>query len=91
MARACANPLRLGKWCQNWDDLAIGLFERTRRRGGLFQLWGHSWEIAQQGDWARLERVLRHISGQEGVRYVTNGDLIALGAQPGKGDAKSGP
>jgi peptidoglycan/xylan/chitin deacetylase (PgdA/CDA1 family) len=60
----------------NWDDLAIALFDRTLAAGGLFHLWGHSWEIDAHDDWGRLERVLRHIGGRTSVRYITNGDLI---------------
>jgi hypothetical protein len=78
MASACGpRPVRLSRWVRNWDDLAIDMFELIRARGGVFHLWGHSWEIDEQGDWDRLERVLRHVSGRQDVRYVTNGDLAA--------------
>lgn len=60
----------------NWDDLAISLFDKTERDGGVFHLWGHSWEIEKNADWARLERVLKHIGGRDGVSYATNGQLV---------------
>jgi rhamnosyl/mannosyltransferase len=59
----------------NWDELAIHLFDTTARTGGVFHFWGHSWEIDQHNDWARLERVLAHIGGREKAAYVTNGAL----------------
>jgi len=59
----------------NWDDLAIALFEKALTRGGVFHLWGHSWEIDTNNDWGRLERVLRHISNRRDVDYLTNGQL----------------
>lgn len=60
----------------NWDALAIELFELARQKGGVFHLWGHSWEIDARRDWARLERVLKHISHIPDVHYCTNGDLL---------------
>jgi peptidoglycan/xylan/chitin deacetylase (PgdA/CDA1 family) len=64
----------------NWDRLAIALFDETAASGGVFHLWGHSWEIDARGDWGRLERVLAHIGGRPGATYVTNGVLGALAA-----------
>lgn len=69
---------------RNWDDLAIALFEQTRRRGGVYHLWGHSWEVRARGDWPRLERVLRHIGRKPDVTYVTNGQLAGLAGAPAR-------
>jgi peptidoglycan/xylan/chitin deacetylase (PgdA/CDA1 family) len=73
---AGCQPRRAASRFWNWDDLAIAQFDRTLASGGLFHLWGHSWEIDAHDDWARLERVLRHIGGRTSVRYLTNGELI---------------
>ena len=59
-----------------WDELAIGLFEKVRANGGVFHLWGHSWEIEKNKDWARLEHVLKYIGGHRNVEYVNNSQLI---------------
>jgi peptidoglycan/xylan/chitin deacetylase (PgdA/CDA1 family) len=59
----------------NWDDLAIGLFEKARMNGGVFHLWGHSWEIDKNNNWERLERVFRYISNRNDVEYLTNAQL----------------
>src|SRR6185437_7908996 len=29
----------------HWDELAIQLFLKASKEGGVFHLWGHSWEI----------------------------------------------
>jgi hypothetical protein len=55
-----------------WDELAIHWFELCLARGGVYHLWGHSWEVDARGDWRRLERVLAHISGRPGVSYLAN-------------------
>ncbi|MFI9270103.1 polysaccharide deacetylase family protein [Kitasatospora sp. NPDC052896] len=63
-----------------WDELAVHFFDRCLREGGVFHLWGHSWEVDARGEWARLERVLAHIAGRPGVAYRTNRELLALAA-----------
>lgn len=60
----------------NWDYLAIQLFDNVMRSGGVFHLWGHSWEIEKNGDWERLENVLKYISRREHVKYIENNDLV---------------
>jgi peptidoglycan/xylan/chitin deacetylase (PgdA/CDA1 family) len=74
------HPLLAARLLRHWDDLAIAWFEVCLRRGGVFHLWGHSWEVEARGDWARLERVLEHISGRPDVLYLTNGQLVTTGA-----------
>ena len=70
------HPLKFMNYLLNWDALAIHLFERTRLAGGIFHLWGHSWEIENNHDWARLERVFAHISRHPDIQYRTNGELV---------------
>jgi peptidoglycan/xylan/chitin deacetylase (PgdA/CDA1 family) len=59
----------------NWDLLAVELFDQVLHTGGVFHLWGHSWEVDARGDWSRLERVFAHISRRPGISYVGNGEL----------------
>jgi peptidoglycan/xylan/chitin deacetylase (PgdA/CDA1 family) len=63
----------------NWDAMAIARFDAMLETGGVFHLWGHSWEVDANGDWTRLERVLAHIARRPGVRYVDNGELAGIG------------
>ncbi len=60
---------------RHWDRLAILMFDRVRETGGVFHLWGHSWELEKNNDWKRLERVFQHIGKRSDVSYVTNGEL----------------
>lgn len=69
------HPLRAVSRFRNWDDLAIDQFDAIATAGGVFHLWGHSWEVDANHDWERLERVMGHIAGRPGVHYVTNGSL----------------
>jgi peptidoglycan/xylan/chitin deacetylase (PgdA/CDA1 family) len=63
--------------CMNWATLAVTLFDRVLAAGGVFHLWGHSWEINSLRQWDRLTRVLDHIGNRPGVRYLANGELLA--------------
>ncbi|HLL67803.1 MAG TPA: polysaccharide deacetylase family protein [Micromonosporaceae bacterium] len=68
-------PRRVIRLWRNWDDLAVDMFDTALADGGVFHLWGHSWEIDRDQGWQRLERVCEYISRRAGVRYVDNGAL----------------
>jgi len=41
-----------------WPELAYRLLERAASNGGVFHLWGHSWEIEEKGQWDSLDQIL---------------------------------
>jgi hypothetical protein len=46
------------------------------RRGGVFHLWGHSWEIAENKEWPQLERCLAYLGKhKDQALCVTNSEL----------------
>jgi len=61
--------------CLEWDALAKVMFDQVVREGGIYHIWGHSWEIDEHDDWERLENVFRYVSANSKVSYVTNGEL----------------
>jgi len=63
--------------CLEWEILARAMFDRVIKEGGVYHIWGHSWEIDEHNDWERLENVFRYISANPKVKYVTNGELEA--------------
>lgn len=62
---------------RNWPALAIALLERAAATGGVWHLWGHSWEIDKYQMWEALDVVLaaagRYASSG---RAVTNSELV---------------
>ncbi len=72
----------LSAWMRKWSmksgplALARAIFEDVAMNGGVFHLWGHSWEIDQQGSWHELEELLRAISHRPGIDYLTNIDAL---------------
>ena len=80
ICRRTRSPRRAAGMWHNWDRLGRHLFDETRANGGVFHLWGHSWEVDANDDWPRLRRILDEIADQDAVR-VTNGQLaVALQA-----------
>lgn len=60
----------------DWVALGKKLFDRTLEDGGIWHLWGHSWEIDQMGQWGGLREMLDYVQGRKDVLYLNNGDLL---------------
>ena len=60
----------------DWELRAKYLFDLSVKKGGIFHIWGHSWEFEKKGEWGKLERVLDYISNNENVIYATNGQIF---------------
>ena len=50
------------------------LFEEVKSKGGVFHLWGHSWEVDANDDWGRPRSILKEISESDAI-FLTNGEL----------------
>jgi hypothetical protein len=63
----------------DWTRLASRLLERAVRQGGVFHLWGHSWEIEEQQQWRALDQVLGLMAEYRGqAEPVRNSQLCGL-------------
>lgn len=62
---------------KNWKHLACDFFNKVCEEGGVWHLWGHSWEIEQYDLWDDLRLILETVAGHNGVRYMTNGQIIS--------------
>jgi peptidoglycan-N-acetylglucosamine deacetylase len=59
-----------------WPNLARSLLRQTLSYGGVFHLWGHSWELEEAGQWQRLDETLRFMSeAADKAPPLTNGQL----------------
>ncbi len=58
-----------------WTGLGNKLFDRVLDQGGVWHLWGHSWEIDQLGLWDELREMLSYVSRRKDVLYLNNGDM----------------
>ncbi len=60
----------------DWAQAACRLLREAIEHGGVFHLWGHSWELDATDGWDRLEEVLRCMAqfSREAV-FANNGSL----------------
>jgi len=63
------------KGLSNWSVNAKFLFDHILQKGGIWHLWGHSWEIEKNNDWQKLEDVLSYVSNRPGVAYLENREV----------------
>lgn len=64
---------------KGWDKIAKKTLDYVLDNGGIWHIWGHSWEIEQNNDWNRLDEVLeyaRNKSKDYGAEFLTNGDIF---------------
>jgi peptidoglycan/xylan/chitin deacetylase (PgdA/CDA1 family) len=67
---------------KSWVELGKRTFDRVMRSGGVWHLYGHSWEIEEHGLWDGLAELIEYVSRRKEVLYLTNADALAL-LQPG--------
>ena len=60
-----------------WERIAIETLKYVMKNGGVWHLYGHSWEIEENDDWERLTSVLIEIKElAQGARKVSNSELM---------------
>jgi peptidoglycan/xylan/chitin deacetylase (PgdA/CDA1 family) len=69
----------------SWVSMGKILFDRVLKEGGVWHLFGHSWQIEEMGLWDDLKEILDYVCGRDGVLYVTNADVLTF--LPGKTSA----
>ncbi len=73
----------IGRWATRFGlaadpiQLAEKALAEAHRRGGVLHVWGHSWEIEEQGLWSALDEVLEVLTEKDGFTAVTNREAMA--------------
>lgn len=60
----------------SWNNLARSYFSAVVKKGGIFHLWGHSWEIEKYKMWNQLEELFKFIYNKSNVLPLTNSQII---------------
>lgn len=60
----------------SWNYLARNLFKYSLKKDGIFHLWGHAAELEKYDMWQELEDFLKFMSKREGIKYLTNGEVL---------------
>lgn len=66
------NPIVLKKW----DKLGELIFDSILKKGGIFHLFGHAWQLGSSRSWSSLERLLSHIAYRRNVIYASLSDCV---------------
>jgi hypothetical protein len=67
-----------------WWKLAAELFDDALRHGGIWHLWGHSWELQERSLWSEFCHLLDVVSRRDDVVYMTNGEVARMGGEAAK-------
>jgi hypothetical protein len=71
--------LKKNLFFKSWDRIAIETLNFVAENGGIWHLWGHSWEVDENNDWERLERVFRRVSALSNrVIRMDNSQLLKM-------------
>lgn len=62
----------------NWLELGKILFDSVLQAGGIWHLYGHSWEIDRLRLWDDLKQILDYVCKRDGVMYLPNCELLRL-------------
>jgi hypothetical protein len=76
LARYCATYAR----CANWVDMGKIMFDEALRDGGIWHLYGHSWELEERGLWEQLDELLTYVANHPGVIYANNSKALEQAA-----------
>jgi len=60
----------------NWVELGKRLFDAVLENGGVWHLYGHSWEIERLGLWNDLRELFDYVCRREAIQYVPNCALM---------------
>ena len=67
---------------RNWVELAMLLFDTVVSKGGVWHLYGHSWEINDFKLWEELRVVMDYVANRPGVLYLPNSEVVRLAGTP---------
>lgn len=59
-------------------DLAAALFDKVLREGGVWHLYGHSWEVNDLRLWTELDEIFAYVADRPGVLYLSNSKVLGL-------------
>ena len=63
-----------------WDELANATLKYTIQFGGIWHLWGHSWEIEKYSNWKKLIKIfekIKEVAETRNISLMDNSQLIS--------------
>jgi peptidoglycan/xylan/chitin deacetylase (PgdA/CDA1 family) len=75
--------------CKSWVELGKRLFDDVLARGGVWHLYGHSWELEELGLWNQVQEMFDYVADRPGVIYASNSQALELVDEQTTGDAEA--
>jgi peptidoglycan/xylan/chitin deacetylase (PgdA/CDA1 family) len=72
------NFFRTYKASTEWQPHFLYALDHVEAHGGIAHLYLHSWEIADAGEWGKLESIFKSICKRDSLSRVTNGALFEI-------------
>ena len=66
------------KGSTEWSQHFLYALDHVETHGGIAHLYLHSWEIAEAGEWGKLESIFKSIYKRHSLSRVTNGGLFEM-------------
>jgi peptidoglycan/xylan/chitin deacetylase (PgdA/CDA1 family) len=67
--------------CKNWVEMGKMMFDEALREGGIWHIYGHSWELEELGLWDELQELFSYVADRPNVIYATNSKALELAAE----------
>lgn len=64
--------------CHNWVTAGKKLFDEVLHKGGIWHLYGHSWELDELRLWDQLQELFDYVAKRPGVLYASNREVLDL-------------
>ena len=62
--------------CKNWVELGKKLFDKVLAEGGIWHLYGHSWELEALNLWDELAELLDYVARRPVASYLLNTQVV---------------
>ncbi len=69
---------RMAPGASGWVEFGKRLFDMALINGGIWHLYGHSWEIEQLNLWSELKQLLSYVGHRAEAFYATNSEAICF-------------
>ena len=60
----------------DWLEFGKASLDIVEKQGGIWHLWGHSWQIEENDWWDKLEELFKYMANKTTFTKITNGEIV---------------
>jgi hypothetical protein len=80
--RGILNFIAVHKLARDWSEHYRHVINFVERYGGIAHLYFHSWEIAKNNEWLKLNKLFEDVAKNRNLIRITNGEMFKLWHNP---------